>query len=143
MFKKLLSDNSAGVKMLAQLTCMVLGLLLAIRAAGVLVIDRLVSGDAPNGDAVVSQLPVLALAGVYIVLMIGGFKQQRWAYWSACMLSLVICAGGVACGLAGAPPFASSFVLILTGAASAANWLALTKETEAEERSLSTAARFE
>ncbi len=120
-----LPDNAASVWRAAYACCLVFGILLAFRGLAALVIDRIITGGPPSAELLIAQSPMLVLAGSYVGLFVCIQRKQRWAIWLAYLLSLTICVAAAAAQFAGGAQVGGTFLIILSGVTSVANWLAL------------------
>lgn len=110
---------------LAQTTCICLGAGMALWGMSPVLIERLVTGRAPE-TPLISVNGVMMLVGVIFIVLQYLFSQgRRWAMWSAFVLACLLAGAGVALVFAGHPRLASSFSVLLTGWTVFATWLGL------------------
>lgn len=108
----------------AQTSSACLGVGLVLWGFAPLVIERIVSGEAPTGQLLTANSAVV-LTGLAFLLAASCMRRRRWAAWLSFALSAILAAAGIVLTTLTGLHLSSSFVSLLSAATCFASWLAI------------------
>lgn len=109
----------------ARLSALFLGVGMVVWSVTPALIERLVSAYTPSPSQIFSQLSVCVLGFAFIGLNVLIRRGVTWALWATCGITAVICAAGLALITVHGVRTISSCLLMLSGCACCASWLAI------------------
>ena len=111
--------------LLAQLTCLLLGVGLLLWGMAPALVECIVSGKPQNWADLLANTTVLALGAAFVGLHVLMRRRVRWAAWVAFLLSASVVSVELALATADGMQLSNSFLLLLSGSTSFATWLAI------------------
>ncbi len=109
----------------AQVSCLCLGVGMLIWGLAPAIVQRLVTGHAPDWDVFFVDSVVLLLGVAFVGLQALVARAVRWAVWTAFAISAMLAAAGLALTTIVGMRLTSSFLVLLSGWNAFACWLAI------------------
>ena len=124
-------STAQSIMTCAHATCLALGIALLAWAFAPAVIERLITNEPPELSTLIMGTVAFVLGGTYVGLHLLIRRGVRWALWAGFVVSLVIATATVSISVLDRTRFASTFLLVLSGAVIFSTWLALKSEKPA------------
>ncbi len=110
---------------LSQASCLCLGIALVMWGLAPVILDRVVTRDAPRGQALVVSSFTVLIGFVFIGLQLLIRRRIRWAMWTAFAGSLMLCTLATVLAMAPLAVRPGLFAIVLPGATTVTSWMAL------------------
>ncbi|MFH1747599.1 MAG: hypothetical protein ABIG44_11205 [Planctomycetota bacterium] len=118
---------------IANITCICLGLALLIWGLAPALIERILTGRAPHAQSLLLGSTTIILGAIFISLYWPIRQGRRWALWAAFWLALMIVTVATISGIIWHSQGTTLFSLVLAGVTAITTWIALTPWVKTRE----------